>query len=61
MALNQSLPPGADEIVAADSHVTRILNAHIGLPVSLQVPDDSSHVLHPNRREKPVQPLWLLL
>jgi len=38
LALNQSLPPGADEIVAADSHVTRILNAHIGLPVTLPGP-----------------------
>ena len=33
VALSQTLPAGAEEIVAADSHVTRILNAHIGLPV----------------------------
>ena len=35
LALSQSLPPGAEEIVAADSHVTHILNAHIGLPVGI--------------------------
>ena len=35
LALSQTLPAGAEEIVAADSHVTRILNAHIGLPVGL--------------------------
>jgi len=35
MALSQSLPPGADEIVKADSHVTRILHVHIGLLVGL--------------------------
>ena len=35
LALSQTLPAGADEIIAADSHVTRILNAHIGLPVGL--------------------------
>ena len=33
MGLSQRLPAGAEEIVAADSHVTRILNAHVGLPV----------------------------
>ena len=33
LALTQGLPPGAEEIVAEDSHVIRILNAHIGLPV----------------------------
>ena len=33
LALTQALPPGAEEIVAEDSHVIRILNAHIGLPV----------------------------
>ena len=33
VALTRTLPAGADEIIAADSHVTRILNAHIGLPV----------------------------
>ena len=33
LALSQTLPPDAEEIVAEDSHVTRILNAHIGLPV----------------------------
>ena len=35
LALTQGLPPGAEEIVAEDSHVIRILNAHIGLPVGL--------------------------
>lgn len=35
LALSQTLPAGADEVIAADSHVTRILNAHIGLPVGL--------------------------
>ena len=33
LALTQALPPGAEEVVAEDSHVIRILNAHIGLPV----------------------------
>ena len=33
LALTQALPPGAEEIVAEDSHVIQILNAHIGLPV----------------------------
>ena len=35
LALSQTLPAGTEEIVAADSHVTRILNAHIGLPVGI--------------------------
>lgn len=46
LTLSQSLPPGAEEIMAADSHVIRILNAHIGVPVSCLVPQGlQKHVL----------------
>ena len=35
LALSLSLPPGADEIVEIDSHVTQILDVHLGLLVGL--------------------------
>ncbi len=42
VALSQTLPAGAEEIVAADSHVTCILNAHIGLPVWVLCPHQTA-------------------
>ena len=57
LALTQGLPPGAEEIVAEDSHVIRILNAHIGLPVgprTLTVCSSEALLLNKHARWVPV-------